>query len=411
MARSIGRTCGAWGFVWAAVLWAGSVRAQEDVLILGGPIEFNVQPLEPTARLPADVLFVRADDEEAEKEAKRSEYWLGVQIAPLPEVAKQQLGIESGLTVEEVVPDSPAAKAEIKKYDILLKAGDVLLKEASDLIKSVDGSLGKEFTITIVRGGKEIKVTAAATKRPEKERFEIRVPQPELKAEIKRLEEALESLKLKAGDGSLGLWFARPGFVQPKIDFKGAPFPKDLKGELLKNLSVQINKEGDQPTKIHVKRDDKEWDVTEDKLGDLPEDIRLHVQALLGRMIMPGLAAAAKRTVRVSPEGKVEGELRIAPLPPSPPVAPRAPVAPVAPAPPAIPSVPYRSGVLPSPQPVSPVPALPPGRNYSSRELEAIMRKLEQIESGTLDKIDREVRRLRQEIDELKTKSPGDAKK
>jgi hypothetical protein len=67
--------------------------------------------------------------------------------------------------------------------------------------------------------------------------------------------------------------------------------------------------------------------------------------------------------------------------------------------------------VLPAPQAAPPVPAPPGGRAISNRDLDAIMRKLEQIESGTLDKLDKEVRRLRQDIDELRTKSPGDSRK
>src|SRR5438132_883760 len=97
-------------------------------------------------------------------------------------------------------------------------------------------------------------------KRPEKERLEIRTARPQIDAEIKRLEEALESLKNKAGKEGLGLFFARPGVVSPdaKTYARLAPFPKDFKGEFPKDLSVRIDKEGDQPTKIHVKRGDKE---------------------------------------------------------------------------------------------------------------------------------------------------------
>ena len=54
-------------------------------------------------------------------------------------------------------------------------------------------------------------------------------------------------------------------------------------GEFPKDLSVQINKEGGQPAKIHVKRGDKEWDVTEEKLAELPGDIKHHVEELLGK--------------------------------------------------------------------------------------------------------------------------------
>jgi PDZ domain-containing protein len=387
----------------AATASAGRVlTAQEDVLIPGRPIEYSVQPLNRFSTPHAgNYLFALANDEGAADEAAKSEYWLGVQIAALPDVAKQQLGIEEGLAVEEVMPDSPAAKAEIKKFDILVKAGDTPLKEAIDLIKSVDASQGKELTITIIRGGKDRTVKVVATKRPEKERVEVRVPKAEFGAEIKRLEEALENLKNKAGkDGLGGFWFARPGYVSPRVELKGAPFPKDLKGEFPKDLSVQINKHGTEPTKIHVKRGDKEWDVTEDKLGELPDDIRPHVQKLLGRMLMPGLSATADRIVRVTPEGKVEGELKIAPMPPRPPAVPVPPVRVRPPAPPAAPAAP---GAPETTRTFSY--RLERGDGGADSKLDAILKKLDTIESGALDKLDKEVKQLRKEIDELRSKS------
>ena len=84
----------------------------------------------------------------------------------MPELAKQQLGVDYGLAVEDVTADSPAAKAEIKPHDILVKAGDVPLKEAGDLVKVVEGSEGKDIKITIVRGGKDRTITVTPARRP-----------------------------------------------------------------------------------------------------------------------------------------------------------------------------------------------------------------------------------------------------
>jgi hypothetical protein len=406
MARSIWMNSLACGIVGAiTALTAQGLSAQDDVLIQKAPLDL-------IANTDKEVVVV-LDDETAPAEAPQSQYWLGVQLAALPEVAKHQLGVEHGLTVEDVMPDSPAAKAEIKKFDILLKAGDTPLKEAADLIKSVDASQGKEITITVIRGGKDRTVRVVATRRPEKERMDVRVPRPELGAEIKRLEEALQSLKSKAGKEGLGLWFARPAVVAPRVDYKIAS-PKEI-GEFPKDLSVQINKQGDQPTKVHVKSGDKEWNITEDKQGislrELPDDIRPHVLRVLLGAPTSGRATDT-RVLRVTREGKVEGELRIAPVPPVPPVAPKPPAPPAAPALPAIPAAPYRSGVLPSPQ---------AARTFYYRaeraedsdesKLDTIIKKLDQLESGALGKLDKEVKQLRKELDELRSKSPGDARK
>src|SRR3954468_15877494 len=103
-----------------------AVMAQADVLILTEPIEYHVQPLNLRTTRRGDAVYFIAEEAKT-AQGDESEYWLGVQIAALPEVAKQQLGIDQGLVVEDVAPDSPAAKAEIKKHDILTKAGDTPL--------------------------------------------------------------------------------------------------------------------------------------------------------------------------------------------------------------------------------------------------------------------------------------------
>jgi PDZ domain len=397
----------------AAGSWsAQAAMAQEDVLIrTEGPVQFDVQPLDWALKNKGDVLLVLAGDESADDE-KRSEYWIGIGLEDVPELTKQQLGLEAGLAVGEVMEDSPAAKAGFKKFDILVKSGDTPLKQPTDLIKTVDASQGKELTIKIVRGGKDMTIQVTPVKRSDeitrrdRGRDWLRSASPEVRDEIKKLEDALEKLKDKAGKGGTEFFFARPAIVGPKIDVKLPPIPKDFKGDFPQDLSVQINKQGTEPTKIHVKRGDKEWDVTEEKLSDLPDDIRTHVQKLLGRMLSPGLAAAAKRVVRTTPEGKVEGSLHIAPQPPKPPTG---PAAPSPPAYPAIPNAPYRSGVLPSPQAVPATPVPPAPRSSSNRDLDTILRKLEQ-QSSALERLDKRAEELRKELEELRTKSPGDKK-
>ena len=129
---------------------------------------------------------------------------------------------------------------------------------------------------------------------------------------------------------------------------------------------------------------------------------------------MPGLAAAANRVLRVTPEGKVEGSITIAPSPPKPPVAPRAHAPSASPAAPQ-PPTPPRVQIAPVPGKVSPQPQV---RGFTFRtdhadaetdsKLDSILKKLDE-RSGAIDKLDKKVEDLRKEIDELKGKS--DAKR
>ena len=348
--------CEAWKclFVCAGLALATGVSfGQQDVLIPGGPVEFSVQPLDEPR---ADLLFafVRSDEEAADD--AKSEYWLGVQVSHVPEVAKQQLGIENGLVVREVVPDSPAAKADIRRHDILTKVKDTPLTELEDLVKAVEAADGKEMTITMLRQGKERSAKVTATKRPASERTEGR---------------------------GVGLFFPRPGVVVPPGDVKrlwsAYVDEKHVKGEFPSDLSVRVTKEGDQPAKIHVKRGDQEWDVTEDKLDELPEDIRPHVQKYIGKGMAlhfraPAVTLKGDRTIRVTPEGKVEGEIHVRPFPPM------APAPPIAPAPP---MPPRRTGEQ--------------GRVFSYRTDRGALQ-----DDPKLEAILKEIRELRKEVDELR---------
>jgi len=58
-------------------------------------------------------------------------------------------------------------------------------------------------------------------------------------------------------------------------------FSSATSGKLPENISIQINKSGEEPAKIKVTRDGKSWEVTEKELGKLPEDIRPHIKRML----------------------------------------------------------------------------------------------------------------------------------
>src|SRR5262245_15019342 len=70
-------------------------------------------------------------DEGSDSDAPRVEmpkYWIGLLGGPIPadDALRAHLDLpeNQGLRVENVVPDSPAAKAGLKRHDILLRAND-----------------------------------------------------------------------------------------------------------------------------------------------------------------------------------------------------------------------------------------------------------------------------------------------
>ena len=76
--------------------------------------------------------------------------------------------------------------------------------------------------------------------------------------------------------GPLEFRFIRPGALLPKALKLHPPLPG--------NVGITINKQGDNPPKIVVTKDDQKWEVTEENLDELPDDLRPHVERLLGRV-------------------------------------------------------------------------------------------------------------------------------
>ena len=102
---------------------------------------------------------------------------LGVQIRDLTDGMVKQLGLKSksGAIVNSVEPDSPAEEAKLKQYDVILAVNGEPVKNGDDLrFKIADIPPGKKVDLTIVRDGKEMKVTAIADElEPEAEKGQI----------------------------------------------------------------------------------------------------------------------------------------------------------------------------------------------------------------------------------------------
>lgn len=313
-----------------------------------------------------------------------SQYWIGLGLGgELSDIVKEQLGLEHGLIVNDVLVESPAVKAGFKKNDILVKVGDKALQEPADLLKAVEEAKETELTIGLMRGGKELTIKVTPAKRPVQE-VEARIvelakdaPPGQLHEEIKRLEEALKLLKEKGGNTGAGIVFARPGVVAARnVIVKVGEFPKDL--------SIQINKEGDKPAKIHVKKGDKEWDVTEDKLDELPDDVRPHVHHFFGGLWGPGLKEMAVRSFVGGPKATPYGP----PGTTAPAAVPHIHVVPVTPA---------------TPVPAPPSAEAKPGRTFQYR--------IETPADAKFDEILKEIKQLRKDVDELRGKSSDGEKK
>ncbi len=90
-------------------------------------------------------------------------------------VKQLDLKSKSGAIINSVEPDSPAEEAKLKQYDVILAVNGEPVKNGDDLrFKIADIQPGKKVDLTIVRDGKEMKVTAVADElEPEAEKGQI----------------------------------------------------------------------------------------------------------------------------------------------------------------------------------------------------------------------------------------------
>ncbi len=337
--------------------------------------------------------------EEAWGEMPQSDFWIGVQIAPVAPEIRKHMAVKHGVLVVRVYPDSPAVKAELKADDILLQAGDKKIETGTDLVKAVDAAKETELTFLVLRDGKEQKLTITPTKREDTtDRLTVTrstTPRLEkLQAAQKQFEKALEALRAETQpDGSVDLMLVRPGAfmaygVQPKM-------PDDL--------TVQITKEGNKPAKVEVKQGDKSWNTTGDKLDALPADIRPHVEHILNsgsadmlRTYGPGFPHVWN--MKVAPHAAASATIA--------PYTTRLPTVTAVPPVAAVPAIP---GVVPAGPPTVAraatawANAIPHSGNDA--KLDQILKKLDAIASPDLDEMKKELKALRKEVDELRKKS------
>ena len=208
---------------------------------------------------------------------KPSDHWVGLQCGKIDSALQAQLGLEEGkgVLVQAVVEESPGAKAGIEKYDVLIRAGDRELTKVQDLIDEVDKVKEGKLTIELIRKGEKKTVELTPEKRPPIEALRDEAVD-DSSEEWKNFFDYMQQWEPgKDGRPSMKFRFWRqPGTILP-----GEPDPAE---KLPGNVKIQIRKEGGKPAEIEVTRDDESWSVNENELDKLPDDVRPHIERMLG---------------------------------------------------------------------------------------------------------------------------------
>jgi C-terminal processing protease CtpA/Prc len=89
-------------------------------------------------------------------------YWIGVPVSPVDAILRSQLTelpADAGLIATDVVADSPAAKAEVKKNDILISLAGKTLNSQEKLVEVIQSVGAKPAPLVVVREGKSLTLT------------------------------------------------------------------------------------------------------------------------------------------------------------------------------------------------------------------------------------------------------------
>lgn len=95
--------------------------------------------------------------------------WLGVALGNVTPDVADMLGLQSpeGAIVGQVVAGSPAARAGLQKYDVILELDGQKIKNANDLVNKVQTmKIGQQVQLKVYRRGQTLDVSVALGEKP-----------------------------------------------------------------------------------------------------------------------------------------------------------------------------------------------------------------------------------------------------
>ncbi len=107
--------------------------------------------------------------QDGEIAATPSKYWIGATVEPTPELLVAQLPINDGegILLQYIVPDSPAAKAGLQRFDVVVKIDGAPIADASDVAKIIDKTGDKTVKVEFFRKGKLTETKLTPAERPQ----------------------------------------------------------------------------------------------------------------------------------------------------------------------------------------------------------------------------------------------------
>jgi membrane-associated protease RseP (regulator of RpoE activity) len=217
-----------------------------------------------------------ADEAVEEQATEEPAYWLGIQGAPIDSPVLRthlQLADDIGVVVADVVPDSPAEKAGLRKHDVLLEVDGEPITDMTALQFAVASSGGEPVELKLIRLAEEMTLSVTPEERP----AELAIDEPSIEGHGDMpMNELQDMLRHFEGNLAGGVRVFGPGMI--------ANGQRMELGRLPDGVTIQITREGDGPAKVTVQRGDETWSIEgqdDEALEELPEDVRAYVQKML----------------------------------------------------------------------------------------------------------------------------------
>ncbi len=231
-------------------------------------------------------------------------YWIGIHGRSVESDVLRthlQLAEEMGVVVEEVLPKSPAAKAGLRRHDIILRVNNDAVDNMQVLQSQVRASKEKPLELEIIRLGKQEKLVIIPELIPENMASNRSRPanafgQFNGQLQGRNLEgDMMQQLLEQLGARNLGFGanFRENGF---RDNGQRLPEARRLNpnqipnGQMPNGLSISIQRNNNGPAKIIVKQGDKTWQIEDndpESLNQLPDDVRPFVQRMLRGQNVP----------------------------------------------------------------------------------------------------------------------------
>jgi serine protease Do len=145
--------------------------------------------------IPANLAQSIIEDLKDDGQVERG--WLGVHIQGIDEDLAQSFGLDEpkGALISQVMPDSPAASANLQKGDVILKFGGTSIEQLRDLTRAVaDTDPGSDAKAVVWRDGEEVTVDVQVGLMPTGDQVAMAEPRDGAEQDTPRLGLALAPL-------------------------------------------------------------------------------------------------------------------------------------------------------------------------------------------------------------------------